>query len=103
MSEVVHIRLGEQVKKEINLILKQEGTFANMTDFIRDCVRHRLNKIKEEAETVKFLRSLQDSSKPIKRLTPEEGDKLARGMTKKRSLEIFRKYGFDKLPNGDII
>ena len=98
MSEVVHIRLGEPVKKEMVLVMKQEGTFANVTDFIRDCIRHRLKELKLE-KALRALEEMRGSEKNIRRLTRAERKKLFEEYEKMPPSEIFRKYGLDKVPH----
>ena len=98
MSEVVHIRLGAPVKKEMVLVMKQEGTFANVTDFIRDCIRHRLKELKLE-KALRSLEEMRGSVKNVRRLTRAERDKAFKEYLKKDPSEILRKYGLDKVPH----
>ncbi len=86
----MHLRLEKQMKDEINKVV-EAGLFSNMTEFIRDAIRKRI----EEYEMQRNIRGLEMLRGKGRLLTKAE-QKRAKAELKKISVsELFRKYGLD--------
>lgn len=81
MSDLVHLRLDRKTRDAIRTVVK-ERHFTTETDFIRDSIRKNL----ETYERIEGLRRLQGTIAPRK------------GSPKGTPSDIFRAFGFDKVP-----
>jgi len=90
MGELVHLRLGTKLKKEINDIVKT-GLFSNMTEFIRDSIRKNI----EEYEKKRAIRGLERLRGKGRLLTKEEQKRAKEELKKMSPSELFRSVGLD--------
>ncbi len=97
-NKLIHLRVPDNLYKKAAEISK-EGGYRNVQEFTLESIR----KTAQEYYRQKALKALDEEfgkyKGKIKRLTKEEREKIFEEFIeeKKRGLNIFRKYGFDKI------
>ncbi len=92
MEKSVHLRMPELLYKDSEQIKKDFG-FSSIQEFIKESIRKAIYEYKKQ-KALATLKKYYGSKKDTKRLTDEERDKLAEGLTPEKSREISKRYGF---------
>ena len=90
MGELVHVRLEPRMREAIRSVVADEH-FTSETEFIRDSIRKNL----ETYERIQGIKRLKGTSKPLSKAEQRLREERLATMS---SSDLFRAFGFDKLP-----
>ncbi|MFH1586569.1 MAG: ribbon-helix-helix domain-containing protein [Candidatus Diapherotrites archaeon] len=92
---LVHVRLGKQLKKEVNEVVKS-GWFSNQAELIREGTRRVILEYYRRVAIANLPKQLSALKGKGKGLTQADREIIAREHTPERALEITREFGFDE-------